>query len=197
VVARDAHGRVLGVDPVLTPGERIQLTISGFRDDGRLTVRLGTSTSLGAYVADGSGRVRFDVVVPRGPGPRTYVLAAVGDPPERTGTPPTVKHNRSKDPQIVEAVVPTLGIFLFRIASSGSSSPPTSAAPSTTSSSGGGRSGASGTSTSPSPSTGAGGSGGGSAAGTGVDVVLLCMVGFGGLLGGALVMLAGRRRTHA
>jgi len=179
VVARDSHGAVLPSDPLLRPGDRVQLTITGFGPGAHLTVRLGT-TVIGNFVADASGRVRFTFVVPR-LGKGGYVVAAVGTPPLRAITPSYQPTSSTYDPQGVQAVVPTLGIFTFRLDPGGSSS---SAHPSTSFTGGnGGTSGSSGT-----------GSGLGH---TGVNVIGLLIAAALAIVGGFFIWLPGRRRKHA
>jgi len=180
VVARNAHGVVLPPDPLLRRGDRVQLTITGFGPRAHLTVRLGT-TALGTYVADASGRVQFTFVVP-GYGKGGYVVAAVGTPPLRTLTPSYEPTEATRDPQGVEAIVPTLGIFTFRL---DPGIPSTSPHPST-SAGGGGTSGIAG-----------GSSGTGGLGHTGVDVAALLIAAAVGVLGGALILWPGRRRKHA
>ncbi|WP_338178805.1 hypothetical protein [Jatrophihabitans sp.] len=192
VVARDPHGHVLPADPVLVVGEHVQLTVTGFRPGGRLTVRLGTSTSLGTYTANSSGSVQFVLVVPHGLGGGTHTVAVVGQPPGRRTSPTVVERSGPSDPQIVEAVVPTLGIFLFRIGSHTSSAPPPTSTPPTSTPPQSG--GAGGTSTG---SSSGGGSGGGATASTGVDVAMLLIVGVVAIVGGAMILLPGRHRRHA
>jgi hypothetical protein len=102
----------------------------------------------------------------------------------RSITPTPVTSSGSVDPQIVEALVPNLGIFTFRFdPGRGSSSPPpsTSSHPSSSHRPGGSSS-----------SSGTGGLGG-----TGVDVALLLLIGVGALGAGWLILLPGRRRKHS
>ena len=181
VVARDAHGKVLPADPLLKLGDRVQLTITGFGPGAHLTVRLGP-TSLGTHVADAHGVVQFSFTVPHGLGKGDYVVVAVGGPPLRTITPSYEPTSATYDPQGVEAVVPNLGIFTFRLDPGRTSPPPTTSVPN----SGGGSSGAAG--------------GSGSAAGlghTGVNVIGLLIAALIGIVGGVLIWLPGRRRRHA
>ena len=182
VVARDPHGVVLPDDPLLQPGERVSLTITGFGPQAHVTVRLGTSP-LGSFIADSSGRVQFTFVVPANFPAGQYVVAAVGSALIHPYTPTPVSGQGTIDPQLFEAEVPTLGLFPFHIGpvhqSSSPTRPPTSPThPSTPHSSG-------------SPGN-AGGLGH-----TGVDVALLLFIGAVGLIGGLLIMMPGRRRKHA
>ena len=189
VVAR-AHGKVLPADPLLVAGEHVQLTITGFGPGAYVTVRLGT-TSLGTYVADKHGTVSFTFVVPPALPKGEFIVAAVGLPTLRTVTPTPVVTRGSVDPQIIEAIVPNLGLFTFRYdpgqGSTSASPPPTS--PTRSHSQGN--------------SGGAGGTGGsthghpGGLGQTGVDVSLLLLIGAGGLVLGWVVLLPGRNRKHA
>ena len=186
VVARNAQGQVLPPDPLLKAGETVSLTVTGFGPHARLAVRLGT-TQLGSFTADGSGVARFTVTVPRSYGPGTYVVAAVGSPPIRAVTPSAPHGNATRDPQVIEAEVPTLGLFTFHLGTAHTSPPPTSSHPTAPSSGQGGTSG--------SQSQSSGGAGG--LGHTGVNVLGLLAAAAVALLGGILIMLPGRRRKHA
>lgn len=180
VVARDSHGHVLPADPLLRAGDRIQLTVTGFGPGAPVMVRLG-ATPIGTYVADSHGIVTFSYVIPVGSGKGSYVIVAVGTPPLRGITPTPVHGSDTSDPQIVQGLVPTLGLFTFRLNPGATSPPPTSPHPS--SSVAGGGSGTSG---------GTGGLGH-----TGVNVIGLLIAAGIGLLGGLLILIPGRRRKHA
>ena len=191
VVAR-VHGKVLPADPLLVAGEQVQLTITGFAPGARVTVRLG-GLSLGAYSADKNGTVKFTFKIPSGLGKGEFVVAAVGSPSLRSVTPTPAKTGSTIDPQVVEAFVPTIGLFVFHLdpghGSTSPTPPPTSPTHHSSTSHGGGNSGGLG---------GSGGTGGnpGGLGQTGVDVSILLLVAAGALVLGWVIMLPGRRRKH-
>jgi hypothetical protein len=190
VVARDSHGRILPPDPLLVRGERIQLTVTGFAPHAVLQVRLGASTDLGEYRADATGRIVFTVVIPNAIDRGTYIIVAVGGPPISSTTPSGATATGTADRQLLEAVVPTLGLFTFRVDPGHSSAPPSS--PHTSPSSSVGPTGAS----SSAGSSGTGSSGTGPAH-TGVDVAALLLIALIGLVSGTVVMILSRARMGA
>jgi hypothetical protein len=100
------HGCALGADPLLQPGDKVSVTVSGFAPHAAVTTWLSGDSTRTSRVADGAGRVRVRLVV-RDLTPGTHRLAA-------QAVDATAANAGGGN---VVAQVPVFGIFPFRVAS--------------------------------------------------------------------------------
>ncbi|HJQ42868.1 MAG TPA: hypothetical protein VJ831_07280 [Jatrophihabitantaceae bacterium] len=112
VTAYGPHHDTLSANPMLSPGERVQLVVTGFGKRAHVSV-LGTgSTAYRDQRADGSGTVRLNYVVPLNVPSGGHYLSFSG-PPDSMPT-PAFDPADTGNPNYIRATVPVFGLFPFR-----------------------------------------------------------------------------------
>ena len=174
------HGVTLAQNPLLQPGDVVQLVGTGFARGAPVTERLAGSAAGTHLKADGQGVLHFTYRVPAYQPKDAYLLTFAGDPPAGSSLPPPVASGPG-DHQDVIVTVPNVGFFPYRVdpGATGTPSPSTTASIS-----------ASATSTS------GGSHGAGGIAYTGVDVAALVVIALVFMVPGVVAAIGGRRRSR-